>query len=128
MIRQEEVTINGDGQTSRDFCYVANAVQANLRAALAPDAAQGGVYNVAVGQQTTLSELFSLIGDSLGEHQIHYSREPRLADFRPGDVRHSLADISKAQRELGFCPTHTIGTGIRAALPWYIEFFGRESA
>lgn len=127
MIRQEEVIINGDGQTSRDFCYVANAVQANLRAALAPDEVQGEVYNVAVGERTTLTELFSLIRDGLGEHQIHYSREPLMADFRRGDVRHSLADISKARRELGFSPTHTIGAGIRAALPWYIGFFGREA-
>ena len=125
MIQQADVVINGDGQTSRDFCYVANAVQANLRAALAPDEAQGQVYNVAVGQQTTLLELFTLIRDTLGERQIHYSRNPTMSDFRPGDVRHSLADISKAQQELGFNPTHTIGEGIAAAMPWYIDFFSR---
>lgn len=123
MIQQDEITINGDGQTSRDFCYVANAVQANLRAALAPESAQGSVYNVAVGQRTSLLELFDLIRSGLREHQIHYSRKPKFVDFRAGDVRHSLADISKAQRELGFNPLHTIGTGIAAALPWYIDFF-----
>jgi UDP-N-acetylglucosamine 4-epimerase len=128
MIQQDEVIINGDGQTSRDFCYVANAVQANLRAALASDETQGEVYNVAVGERTTLLELFGLIRDSLGRHQVHYAREPRLAEFRPGDVRHSLADISKARRELGYDPTHTIGDGIAAAVPWYLGFFRKHPA
>lgn len=123
MIRDEQVMINGDGQTSRDFCYVANAVQANLRAALAGDQAQGQVYNVAVGERTSLLELFELIRDGLAKHQIHYARQPRFVDFRAGDVRHSLADISKAKRELGFNPTHSIGGGIAEALPWYIGFF-----
>jgi UDP-N-acetylglucosamine/UDP-N-acetylgalactosamine 4-epimerase len=128
MIRQDQVTINGDGQTSRDFCFVANAVQANIRAALAPDEAQGEVYNVAVGQRTTLLELFDLIRDSLGNHQVHYSLEPALADFRPGDVRHSLADIGKAQRLLGYAPTHTVAEGMKTAVPWYLEFFARHGA
>jgi len=125
MICQDDVIIHGDGQTSRDFCYVANAVQANLRAALAPDAAQGEVYNVAVGQRTSLLELFALIRDSLSDHQVHYSREPRFADFRPGDVRHSLADISKAAELLHYRPTHTIAQGMAAAIPWYLDFFRR---
>jgi UDP-N-acetylglucosamine 4-epimerase len=123
MIEQEEVTINGDGATSRDFCFVANAVQANIRAALAPDEVQGNVYNVAVGQRTTLAELFDIIRAGLTRYQVHYSHEPRFAEFRPGDVRHSLADISKAKRELGYRPTHSIREGIETALPWYIKFF-----
>ena len=127
MIQQDPVTINGDGETSRDFCFVANAVQANLRAALAPDAVQGNVYNVAVGDRTTLADLFGLIRDSLAERQVHYSQEPVFADFRAGDVRHSLADISKARDELGYRPTHDVGEGIRAALPWYIDFFRARS-
>jgi UDP-N-acetylglucosamine 4-epimerase len=126
MIGREPVTINGDGQTSRDFCFVANAVQANIRAALAPDEAQGEVYNVAVGQRTTLLELFDLIRDSLGHHQVHYSLEPQLADFRPGDVRHSLADIGKAERLLGYAPTHTVAQGMEAAVRWYLDFFSRH--
>ncbi len=128
MIQQDEVTINGDGETSRDFCYVANAVQANIRAVFAPEDAQGEVYNVAVGERTTLVELFNLIRKSLTDYQIHYSREPRFTDFRAGDVRHSLADISKARRELGFAPTHKIAQGIPAALPWYLDFFRRQAA
>ena len=123
MLRDETVEINGDGETSRDFCFVANAVQANIRAALAGDETQGGVFNVAVGASTSLNQLFALIRDGLREHQVHYTREPVHADFRPGDVRHSLADIGKAQRLLGYVPTHTIAQGISAALPWYIERF-----
>lgn len=128
MIRGDEVTINGDGETSRDFCFVANAVQANIRAALAPDEAQGQVYNVAVGERTSLLELFAMIRKGLGEHQIHYDQDARLAAFRAGDVRHSLADIGKAERELGYRPTHRIGQGIAAALPWYIGFFRKAEA
>ena len=123
MLRDEEVTIFGDGETSRDFCFVANAVQANIRAALAGDGAQGEVYNVAVGAQTSLSQLFALIREGLREHQVHYDREPQFTDFRAGDVRHSLADIGKAHRLLGYEPTHSIGQGVAAALPWYIERF-----
>lgn len=123
MLRDEEVTIFGDGETSRDFCFVANAVQANIRAALAGDEAQGEVFNVAVGEKTSLNELFGLIRDGLRDHQIHYTREPRRVDFRPGDVRHSLADVGKARRLLGYEPTHGINEGIAVALPWYISRF-----
>lgn len=123
MIEDEPLTINGDGETSRDFCYVANAVQANLKAALAPDEAQGEVYNVAVGDRTSLNELFGLLKDTLAAHQIHYGRDAAHGDFRPGDVRHSLADISKAERLLGYQPTHRIRAGIEQAMPWYIEYF-----
>ena len=127
MIQQDRITIHGDGKTSRDFCYVANAVQANLRAALAPDEAQDQIYNVAVGEQTTLVELIRLLRDSLAQYQIHYLHEPRFADFRAGDVRHSLADISKARSRLGFNPTHDVAKGIHAAVPWYLDFFSDDS-
>jgi UDP-N-acetylglucosamine 4-epimerase len=128
MIRKEEVVINGDGQTSRDFCFVANAVQANLRAALAPDEIQGEVFNVAVGARTSLVELFGLIRDGLRNHQVHYDREPAMVDFRAGDVRQSQADVSKAQRMIGYAPTHSVERGLTAALPWYLDFFGRPEA
>ena len=123
MLRDEDVTINGDGETSRDFCFVANAVQANIRAALADEEVQGEVYNVAVGARTSLNQLFAMIRDGLREHQVHYDRDPVRAEFRPGDVRHSLADIGKARRVLGYEPTHSIEQGIVAALPWYIGRF-----
>jgi UDP-N-acetylglucosamine 4-epimerase len=128
MIERQEVVINGDGQTSRDFCFVANAVQANIRAALAPDEVQGEVFNVAVGERTSLLELFGMIRDGLRDHQIHYDREPTMANFRAGDVRHSLADISKAERMIGYAPSHTVQRGLSDALPWYLEFFASQSA
>jgi UDP-N-acetylglucosamine/UDP-N-acetylgalactosamine 4-epimerase len=123
MLRGEEVVINGDGETSRDFCFVANAVQANIRAALAGEEVQGEVFNVAVGERTSLNQLFALIRDGLERHQVHYAREPVRGEFRAGDVRHSLADVGKAKRLLDYEPTHAIDQGITEALPWYIERF-----
>lgn len=120
MIAGDDVVVNGDGLTSRDFCYVANAVQANLRAALAPDEFQNQVYNVAVGDQTTLLDLLELIRDTLGRHQIFYRNAPVFAEPRRGDVRHSLADISKADA-LGYRPTHRLADGIEMAVNWYVE-------
>lgn len=120
MTEDRAIEIYGDGTTSRDFCYVANAVQANVRAALAGEEAQNQVYNVAVGGRTSLAELFGLLRDALSRHQIHYTKEPVYADFRPGDVRHSEADISKARSLIGYAPTHDISEGIAEALPWYL--------
>ena len=121
MIGGNDIEIFGDGSTSRDFCYVANAVQANLRAALSGDEAQNQVYNVAVGERTSLTELFGLLRDGLSRHQVHYDKEPAYKDFRRGDVRHSEADISKAGSLLGYSPTHRIAEGIAEALPWYLR-------
>lgn len=121
MIADEQVAINGDGETSRDFCFVLNAVQANLLAALAPDEVQGEVFNVAVGERTSLNQLFALLRDELGRHGVHYDLEPDHGPFRAGDVRHSEADIGKAGRLLGYSPTHNLARGVAAALPWYLE-------
>ncbi len=121
MVAGGEVEIYGDGSTSRDFCYVDNAVQANLRAALAGDEAQNQVYNVAVGERTSLNQLFGLLRDGLARHQVHYGKEPVHGDFRRGDVLHSEADISKARERLGYAPTHRISDGIAEALPWYLR-------
>lgn len=122
MIRDEEVFINGDGETSRDFCYVENAVQANLLAAItASDEARGQVYNIAVSDRTTLNQLFGYLRDALAEQGVHYDRDPVYRDFRPGDVRHSQADIGKAARLLGYQPSHTVREGISEAMPWYVE-------
>lgn len=121
MIQNQPVEINGDGKTSRDFCYVANVVQANLLAATAraPGAANQ-VYNVAMHERTTLNELFELLRERLAPHHPHLEEtQPVYRDFRPGDVRHSLADIRKARRLIGFAPTHRIGQGLDAALEWY---------
>lgn len=121
MIANAPVTINGDGETSRDFCYIANAVQANLRAALAGDEAQGEVYNVAAGGRTSLVQLFNALRQQLSRHQMHYGREPLFADFRHGDVRHSQADISKARNRFGFEPTHDVEQGVAETVDWYVE-------
>jgi UDP-N-acetylglucosamine 4-epimerase len=123
MMRGEPVWINGDGETSRDFCYVENAVQANLLAATSEKAAAvNQVYNVAVGGQTTLNELFSLLRRELAPEFPHleaFKAEHR--DFRPGDVRHSRADITKAASLLGYQPTHDIARGLQESLAWYME-------
>jgi UDP-N-acetylglucosamine 4-epimerase len=119
MIAGEEVRINGDGETSRDFCYIANAVQANILAATTP-AEMSRVFNVAVGGRTSLNQLFAAIRDALGECGVHYARGPVHGDFRPGDVRHSQADISRIRDALGYRPSHAIGAGIREAMPWYL--------
>ncbi len=121
MLADEVVTINGDGETSRDFCYIANAVQANILAALAPDEAQGEIYNVAVGGRTSLNTLFGLIRDGLSEHQVHYDRQPAYGEFRPGDMRHSEADISKAERLLDYRPGYDIAAGMKVSLPYYLQ-------
>jgi UDP-N-acetylglucosamine 4-epimerase len=122
MIKDEPVEINGDGSTTRDFCYVADAVQANLRAALAGDSAQDQVYNVAGGKRASLTQLFELIQRELSAHQMHFGQKPVYRDFRKGDVLHSQADISKASKLLGYCPTYDIAAGISEAMPWYIQF------
>jgi UDP-N-acetylglucosamine 4-epimerase len=124
----QPVEIYGDGSTSRDFCYVANAVQANVLAALAGDDAQNQVYNVAVGERTSLAELFGLLRDGLGRHQVHYDQEPVFRDFRPGDVLHTQADISKAGTMLGYAPTHSISQGLEEALPWYLQMTRRAAS
>lgn len=122
MIRGDDVFINGDGETSRDFCYVENAVQANLLAATtASDEALNQVYNVAVNDRTTLNQLFGYLRDALARQGVEYTRDPVYRDFRAGDVRHSQADISKAARLLGYAPTHTVQQGIAEAMPWYVE-------
>jgi UDP-N-acetylglucosamine 4-epimerase len=121
MIQNQPVHINGDGKTSRDFCYVANAVQANLLAATsAHPKAAGQIYNVALNERTTLNTLFALLRDRLAPHYPHLrSFKPVYGDFREGDVRHSLADISKARLRLGYRPSHRIDQGLDAALDWY---------
>lgn len=125
MLLGEQVVINGDGDTSRDFCFVDNAVQANLLAATTEDqAAVNQVYNVAVDDRTSLNRLFELLREALSECR-HDLRRVQAAhgDFRPGDVRHSQADIAKASRLLGYAPSHRLQEGIRAAMPWYVSRF-----
>jgi UDP-N-acetylglucosamine 4-epimerase len=121
LLTGEPCRINGDGETSRDFCYIDNVLQANLLAATAEgDGVTGEVYNVAYGDRMTLNELFHLIRDGLAAHRAELgAAEPVYGDFRPGDVRHSQADISKIQGRLGYVPTHSVEQGLREALEWY---------
>ena len=123
MIQDEDLFINGDGETSRDFCFIENTVQANLLAAtVQAEEARNQVYNVAVGGRTTLNQLFSYIRESLGENGIQYEKDAIYRDFRAGDVRHSQADVSKANNLLGYDPQYTIEQGIKKAMPWYVGF------
>lgn len=123
LMNDETVWINGDGGTSRDFCYIDNAVQANLLAATtqAPGALNQ-VYNVAVGERTSLNDLHRLIQDELRARRPELKLRPaEYRDFRAGDVRHSLADISKARRLLGYQPSHTLAQGLKTAMYWYVK-------
>lgn len=122
MIKGEDVFIHGDGETSRDFCFVENAVQANLLAAKAEDVARNHVYNVAVGDRTSLNNLFEVLSAHLNRNGVSYSRKPVYGEFRPGDVRHSQADVSKAKNLLGYGPEFNISQGIGKAMSWYIGF------
>ena len=120
MIGGEELFINGDGETSRDFCFIENTVQMNILAATASAAAKDQIYNVAVGDRTTLNNLFSAIKDALNKNQMDIRLDPTYRDFREGDVRHSQADISKAKKALGYHPMFNIYDGIDKAMPWYV--------
>jgi UDP-N-acetylglucosamine 4-epimerase len=124
MLVGEPVEINGDGETTRDFCYVANAIQANLLAALTDDPqALNQVYNIAVGESTSLNQLLDILRSLLGKRAV-----PVYRPFREGDVRHSRADISLARRLLGYEPTHTLSAGLREAISWYVRRFAGAAA
>lgn len=121
MLADEQVCINGDGETSRDFCFVGNVVQANLLAATTTNPqAMNQVYNVALGDRTSLKELFELIRDTLSSLGYGHANPPLFAAFRPGDIRHSQADIGKAMRLLNYAPQTPIKKGIGESMPWYI--------
>ena len=121
LLRGETVYINGDGETSRDFCYIDNCVQANLLAAVATDeAALNTVYNVAFGERTDLNQLFDLIREEVSRHKPEAANaRPEHREFRFGDVRHSLADISRARTRLGFEPAYNVRQGLRLSGDWY---------
>lgn len=121
LLKGETIYINGDGETSRDFTYIDNAIQANLLAATSALEARNQVYNMAVGDRTTLKQLFALIRSNLEQHGVSADAQPEFRDFRAGDVRHSLADVSKASRLLGYAPTHRIADGIHSATDWYVN-------
>jgi UDP-N-acetylglucosamine 4-epimerase len=122
LLRGERCRIFGDGETTRDFCYVANVVQANLLAATVEDAnATGQAYNVACAESVTLNQLFHMMRERLALQEPRFARAtPQYDPFRPGDIRFSAASIEKARRMLSFSPTHSVGQGLGEALDWYI--------
>ena len=122
LIGDKPVKINGDGETSRDFCFIDNVIQANILAAVTTEpTAVNQVYNVALSDRTTLNQLYEMMRVSLKDRFDHVSaHQPTYADFRGGDVRHSQADISKARTLLGYAPTHRIDAGLAQAMDWYV--------
>jgi UDP-N-acetylglucosamine 4-epimerase len=125
LLRNEEVVINGDGKTSRDFCYIDNVIQANLLAALAKkENALNQIYNVALNDQTSLLNLYRLIADAIiaNDSSIEIP-DPIFKDFRSGDVRHSRADITKAMELLHYSPSHRVKEGIKETVTWYMKNF-----
>lgn len=119
LARGAAIFINGTGETSRDFCFIKNVVQANLLAGTTTDqAAVNQVYNVALNKRTTLNELYAALQKRL---PVAAELKPVYQDFRAGDVLHSQADISKAEQLLGYCPAYTLDTGLDAAMGWYLK-------
>ncbi len=121
MINQNPVHIFGTGETSRDFCYIDNVIQANLLAAFATNKFKNEVYNVALGDRTSLIKLFDILKNNLKGEGIDYLIEPTFKDFRSGDVMHSQASIQKIKDNLGYDPTHDIQKGIKQSIEWYIK-------
>lgn len=123
LLNQEPVFINGDGENTRDFCYIANVVQANLLAATAKHReALNQVYNIALGERTSLNELFRILQKALHAHASHAAaQKPVYRESRRGDIRHSVADISKARRLLGYEPEYRLEKGLELAVQWFLE-------
>lgn len=120
MIDGEDVIINGDGETSRDFCFIQNTVQMNILAATSPEHHKNQVYNVALGDRTSLTHLARIIKDQLRFKGIESASAVTYGEFRDGDVRHSEADIQKAQKSLGYAPEFKLEQGIKETLDWYL--------
>ncbi len=122
MLDSDNIYINGDGETSRDFCFIDNAVQANILSATAQDNVKNEVYNVAVGDQTSLTQLFGMLKKRVKQYKANQKiSDPVYRDFRAGDVKHSLADTSKAKSNLGYKPAYRIDHGLDIAMGWYIN-------
>ncbi|RZA35824.1 MAG: SDR family oxidoreductase [Lysobacteraceae bacterium] len=121
MCEGSEVVINGDGCSSRDFCHVANVVQANILASMLQRSHGSAIYNVAVNGTTTLNQLYAYLKAILRAYGISVDRPPVYGPFRDGDIRHSQADIGKAVRELGYAPEYQIFAGLETTVPWYLR-------
>jgi len=110
----ERVEIYGDGEQSRDFTYIENVIEANLKACLAPHEACGQAYNIAYGERFTVNQMYKLMCQ-----QLDVGIEPQYVALRAGDIKHSLADISKAKNLLGYSPDWSFTTGFGEAVTWY---------
>jgi UDP-N-acetylglucosamine/UDP-N-acetylgalactosamine 4-epimerase len=121
MMNNKPVEIYGDGKTSRDFCYIDNVIQANLLAAFGSLESKNNIYNVAVGDRTSLNELFGVLVMNLAKEGIHYDLDPQFKEFRSGDVKHSQASILKISEKLGYDPFFNIHSGIEKSIKWYVE-------
>ncbi len=129
LIKNKPLYINGDGETSRDFCYIDNVVQANILSALTSnETAINQVYNVALNARTSLNQLYQMMRVLLLKKFPHLeTHQPEYVDFREGDVRHSQADITKARNLLGFDPTHSIQEGLESAMNWYVASLSEKT-
>ncbi|MEC8925868.1 MAG: NAD-dependent epimerase/dehydratase family protein [Pseudomonadota bacterium] len=121
ILQDQDVVINGDGETSRDFSYIENAIQLNVLAATANDEVKNRIFNMALGERTTLNDLYTLIIENLSKHGLNFKGIKKFSDFRTGDVRHSQADITSAANLLGYSPTHKVNDGLQKAMIWYIQ-------
>jgi UDP-N-acetylglucosamine/UDP-N-acetylgalactosamine 4-epimerase len=128
LIRGESVVINGDGETSRDFCFVDNVIQANILAATSSDLQGSEVFNIAAEERTTLNQLYDVLRDSLAAYGIRREEAAKHGDFRAGDIRHSLASTEKARTQLGYANVIPVREGIARATPWYIRSLGQPAA
>ncbi|CDY76994.1 UDP-glucose 4-epimerase [Caballeronia glathei] len=126
LIHGDDVLINGDGETSRDFCYIDNVVQVNILAAMSDAAARNQVYNVAVGDRTTLIQLHDGLQAVLADNGVSCDKRPVFGPFRSGDVRHSQANVDKAEQLLGYESRIPLAEGLSRAMPWYIQFVSRR--
>ena len=122
IMNQIPIEIFGDGNTSRDFCYIKNVIQANLLAATTNNPnALNQIYNVAFGGRTSLNDLFNIIKTTCSRFGFNYSLEPKYKDFRPGDIKHSNADISKIKKLLNYDPIYDVSKGLSETIRWYVE-------
>ncbi|MDB2582751.1 SDR family oxidoreductase [Gammaproteobacteria bacterium] len=126
MLNNDKITIFGDGTTTRDFCFIENVIQANILAALAKDSVKNNIFNIAVGDRTSLNQLFLSIKDNLSKCDINYESNPIYAEFRPGDVRDSQANISKAIKHLDYSADFNISNGLSKTIPWFVNKYLKD--
>ena len=120
MSEGRDIVINGDGSTTRDFCHISNAVQANVLASLVSSPSDSEIYNVAFDEATSLDQLYDYLKAIMRAYGIDVANKPRYTAFRPGDIQHSRADIAKARQFLGYEPEYRIFAGLEATVPWYL--------